>query len=524
MTESRSELSRRGLLKSGAVIGGAAGLAGLTGMTVANAAEGDTARVPRKLRGTRGGSMIDVPFEEHDVVRVGVVGLGGRGTGMTELFSQHPDVRVTAICDLREERVRQVSDQLTADGHEAPAVYFGGDGSYDSALDASRRAQTDRDSELPYTELCARDDVDFIYSPTPWEWHFPVAMEAMRHGKHVGTEMPLATELEHLWDLVAMSEKTRRHCFMMEQIVYSQNEMRLLRMAHAGEFGELLHGAGAYNHDNRSSYFPPSDRRYPPGWRRKWHARRDGLFYPMHGLAPIAACMDINRGDRFTSVFASSSPAMGFAKYREEHAPRDHESWNETYIAGDRGIALMETAKGRLVRVEHDVSHPHPYDRLNYLAGTNGLFEDFVGGPGTNGAGARIYLEPEMSGHEWGSFDDYAEYDHWMWKYGEDPGTGHGGADSKQVWRFVQMMRLGLVPDHDVYDGAAWTAVNPLSTESLKRGRPVEVPDFTRGNWEEYRPGLDSPRPESDESQATAVGRAARGASRRKHGSTILAQ
>jgi predicted dehydrogenase len=413
---------------------------------------------------------------------------------MTKIFAQHPNVRITAICDLREERVRQVAAELKAAGHPEPAIYFGGDGSYESALEASKRASADRDSEMPYTQLCARDDVDFVYSPSPWEWHFPVAMEAMRHGKHVGTEMPLAMELDHLWDLVAMSEKTRRHCFMMEQIVYSQNEMRLLRMAHAGVFGELLHGAGAYNHDIRGDFFHTSTR-YPTDWRRRWHTRRDGLYYPMHGLAPIAVCMDINRGDRFTSVFANSSPARGLAKWREENVPRSHESWNETYVAGDRGIGIIETAKGRIIRVEHDVSHPHPYDRLNHLTGTRGTFEDFIGGSGTDGSGTRIYLEPEMSGHRWGSFADYAEYDHWMWTDGDDPGVGHGGADSKEVWRFVQMMRLGLVPDHDVYDGATWTAVNPLSTESLRLGRPVPMPDFTRGHWQEYRPGLDSPRP-----------------------------
>jgi predicted dehydrogenase len=340
-----------------------------------------------------------------------------------------------------------------------------------------------------------------VYSPTPWEWHFPVAMEAMRHGKHVGTEMPLSMELEHLWDLVRTSERTRRHCFLMEQIVYSRNEMRLVRMAHAGKFGDLLHGAGAYNHDIRDLLLGIPPHYYPVAWRRLWHTRRDCAFYPMHGLAPIAAMMDVNRGDRFESLVATSSPALGMAAYREQHAPAGHESWNETYVSGDRHICVIETAKGRLIEVEHDVTTPHPYSRLNHLAGTKGLFEDFAGGPGTDGSGERIYLEPDHSGHRWGRFSDYAEYDHWMWTDGDDPAVGHGGADSKEVWRFVQMMHLGLVPDHDVYDGATWTVANPLSTESLKRGGPVKVPDFTRGQWQRERAGIDSPRP------ATAAGR-----------------
>jgi Oxidoreductase family, NAD-binding Rossmann fold len=488
--------SRRALLKGGAASGAALGVSGLAGGLTAEAAA-EPARIPSGIRKPTG-SMIGVPFERHDVVRIGVVGLGNRGGGMTPLWAQHPDVRVTAICDSREERVEAVADQLVAEGHERPATYVGGDPSYPAALDASQRVLANRDPEdQAFVDLCARNDVDFVYSPSPWEWHFPVAMTAMRHGKHVGTEMPLSMEMPHLWALVAMSEKSRRHCFMMEQILYSQNELRILRMAHEGLFGDLLHGAGAYNHDIRELLFGIPDGYYfPAGWRRRWHTRRNCAFYPMHGMAPIATCMDVNRGDRFASLVSNSTPSMGLALYREEHAPPNHESWGEEYVAGDRNFTMIETAKGRIIRVEHDVSHPHPYSRLNHLAGTRGVFEDFVGGPGTGGDGTRIYLEPDHSGHEWGSFDDYADYDHWMWKFPDDPGTGHGGSDSKEVWRFVQMMKLGLVPDHDVYDGATWTSVNPLSAASIERGgKPVQIPDFTGGNWQEYRDGVDSPRP-----------------------------
>ncbi|HYJ67401.1 MAG TPA: Gfo/Idh/MocA family oxidoreductase [Nocardioidaceae bacterium] len=485
--------SRRAFLKGGTASGAALGISGLAGGFTAEAAA-DTARAPAGVAAPKG-SMIGVPFEPRDVVRVAVIGLGNRGGGMAELWAQHPDVRVTAICDVRPERVESVAAQLRSMGHD-PATYAGGDPSYEAALDASELAMNNRDADQPYAEMCARDDIDFIYVPTPWEWHFPMAMTAMRHGKHVGTEVPLTMEMDHLWALVAASERTRRHCFLMEQIVYSQNEMRILRMAHEGKFGDLLHGAGGYNHDIRGLMFGLEGSYYPSNWRRLWHTRRDGCFYPTHGLAPIAACMDINRGDRFTSLISGSTPAMGLELYREEHAPPDHDSWGEDYVAGDRSVTLVETARGRLIRVEHDVSHPHPYSRLNHLAGTRGIFEDFTGGSGTDGGGTRIYLEPDHSGHEWGSFDAYADFDHWMWKFPDDPGTGHGGSDSKEVWRFVQMMKLGLVPDHDVYDGAVWTVVNPLSTKSLERnGAPVQIPDFTGGHWREYRDGIDSPRP-----------------------------
>lgn len=481
------QFSRRGFLKAGAVAGATAGLSGMGAVPAAGAVPAeDTARVPSRLSGTYQ-TMIGVPFDRYEEVRVGVIGLGARGGSMAPLFASVPHVRVTAICDTREDRVRQVAARLQADGHGEPATYVGGDPSYEAALEASKRAHADQDSGLPYTELCARDDVDFVYSPTPWEWHYPTAMEALRYGKHVGTEVPFAMELDHLWDLVAMSERTRRHCFMMEQIGYSQNEMRLLRMAHEGLFGDLLHGAGAYQHDLRSYLFGLGPAYYPEGWRRLWHTRRAGNFYPTHGQVPVAGMMDINRGDRYETISATTSPALGLAAYREENVPRDHESWNEEYVNGDRTVCILQTAKQRILRVELDVSTPHPYSRLNYLAGTKGLFEDFP---------PRIYLEPDSSNDQWGSFDKYEQYDHWLWQDIGSSGGGHGGSDYISLWRLVQTMRLGLVPDMDVYDAATWASPNPLSTESIKRGgQPVKVPDFTRGHWKEYRHGFDSPRP-----------------------------
>lgn len=504
--------SRRTFFKSGAVAGMAVGLAGLGGLSTAEA-DSDTGQPPPRTQ-RNGGTMINVPFERYDEVRIGIVGLGNRGMGMLGLFLAIPSVRITAICDIRAERTQQAAALVRAAGQPDPAIYTGGEGDYKSALEASRRARFVRPdpNAKDYRGLCARDDVDFVYTPTPWEWHFPVAMAAMRSGKHVGVELPLAMELSHLWQLVDTSEETRRHCIQLENVSYGRNELRLLRMAHAGLFGDLLHGAGAYIHDIRREFFPPHSTRYPTDWRRLWHTRDNTCLYPNHGLAPIAADMDINRGDRFLRLVSSSSSSLGLPAYREEHIPRGDPIWDEEYIQGDRNISLIETAKGRLIRLERDVSTPHPYNRLNHLAGTKGLFEDYP---------PRIYLEPDMSGDEWGDFENYAEYDHWLWKDIGGGGGGHGGIDYLLLWRLVQTMRLGLVPDIDVYDSATWSVPVPLSRNSIKRGgRPVSVPDFTRGHWEQYRPGLDSSRPESEGESAPAVV-AARTALKRGLGSAL---
>lgn len=483
--------SRRSILKAGAATGGVIGAAGL-GISSA-AADEDTGAAPPRPVGSPG-SMIGVPFDAYgDQVRVGIVGVGNRGTRLLEAMLQFPEVRVTAVCDINPPRVHHAAEMVQATGQPEPARYSGRGGhwqtpqeNYELAVHHSKlvRAGTrpDPDADDDYRALCARDDVDIVVNASSWEWHHPVCMTAMLNGKHAATEVPLAMELEHLWDLVNTSEAMRRHCIMLEQVVYGRTELRLLRMAHDGLFGDLLVGAGGYHNEGRAAAFNSTGgTRYPEGWRRRWWYRRDGDFYSMHGVGPVAAYMDINRGDRFESIVSMSSPAIGLTAFREQHVPPEDAGWNDPpYIKGDRTLSQVMTAKGRVIQVSHDETVPQPYTRVNWLAGTQATFNDdppriFVDGTSDNG---------------WDDLDDYGHYDHWLWEI-DAPLEEH------MFRRLFQTMRLGLVPDIDVYDSATWSVQIPLSTESIRRGnRPVRVPDFTRGQWEEYRDGLDRPNPE----------------------------
>ena len=451
---SDQSVSRRTMLRGAAVAGVGLGVAGTTGLEAA-------AEAP-----PRGGrSMIGVPFRETPAPRFGIIGLGNRGGGMLPLLLAIPGAKVTALCDIRPEFAHRAAKVVTDAGQPEPAVYTAGD--------------------EDYKNLCARDDVDFVYVATPWEWHTPMALTAMRKGKHVGVECPIGLTLKDLWDLVTTSERTQRHCIQLENCCYGRNELRALRMAHEGLFGELLHGSGAYLHDLRELLF--SKTYYEDQWRRGFHTQLNGDLYPTHGLGPVAAYMDLHRGDKFVRMTSMSTPALGLADYRAEHMPPDDETWRERYVNGDVTMSLIQTAKGRVIHLVHGVSNPHPYTRLNHLAGTKGVFEDYP---------PRIYLEPDMSGHQWGSFDDYAGHDHWLWTdVGPGPG-GHGGMDYLMLYRLVQCMRLGLPPDIDVYDSAAWNAPLPLSVLSVRHGgAAIPFPDFTRGDWQTPHPGTDSEKP-----------------------------
>ncbi len=405
-------------------------------------------------------SVIGLKFEPKQTVRLGIIGVGDRGLSMLGEWLAVENVQVTAICDINKKQIGPVQQRIEKAGQKPAAVYD----------------KNERDFE----NLCKRDDVDFIYIATPWEWHVPMAVAGMTNGKHVGVEVPAAPTLKECWELVDTSEKTRRHCLIMENCCYGYNEMMVLNMVKAGLFGEVLHGGAAYDHDLRGIV---NENRSEGLWRRFPHTKRDGNLYPTHGLGPVAHYMDINRGDRFEYLVSMSTPSVGLYEYREQHYPKDDPRWKEKYICGDVNTSLIKTAKGRTIMLQHNVTTPRPYDRINLIQGSKGLFQDYP---------ARIYLEGQEGGERFANLDQYkAKYEPTLWKnVGElaRQRGGHGGMDFIMVYRLIQCIREGLAPDLDVYDAASWSAPTPLSEMSVAQGSaPAKFPDFTRGRWKETR-------------------------------------
>ncbi|MBV6522598.1 MAG: Glycosyl hydrolase family 109 protein 1 [Gemmatimonadaceae bacterium] len=445
--------SRRDLLKgAGAASAGFA----LARLGAANVLSESLAPPPREAAAE---SMIGVPFETRNVVRIAIVGTGLRGRSVLHEWLDVPGVKIVALADVVAAKAAQARDMAVKAGQSAPELYTAGDHDFE--------------------RLCAREDIDLVYTATPWEWHVPVVLSAMDHGHHAATEVPAAYTVDDCWRIVDASERSRRHCIMMENCNYGYNEMLVLQMARAGMFGDLKAAGAAYNHDLREILFENRDEGL---WRRAHHTLRNSNLYPTHGLGPVAFYFDINRGDRFDTLVSMATPEMGLSRWREEHEPKESERWKEKYVTGDLNISLIRTAKGRVIRLEHDVSSPRPYSRINSLQGTKGIFEDYP---------PRIYLEGQEGGERYAAIDSHKErFEHPLWRsLGERARSGgHGGMDYIMAWRLVQCMRDGLPPDMDVYDAASWSVPGPLSTESLSKGSsPVEFPDFTRGRWHEAR-------------------------------------
>jgi hypothetical protein len=437
MSDSLNDLSRRDFLRLGSMTAVGVSMAELH------------AEQAKPLAAT----VIDMPFAPVNP-RIGIIGTGGRGTSLLENLLA-ADVGIHALCDVVREKAEHAQSLVVKAGQASPELYTDGDHAFES--------------------LVARDNMDLVIIATPWNWHVEMAVAAMTHGKHTAVEVPAATTIEDCWKLVDTSEQTRRHCMMLENCCYGYNETLILRMVHEGLFGDLLYGEGAYVHDLRDELFSNKGEGL---WRRTFHTLGNGNLYPTHGLGPVANYMGIQRGDSFDYMVSVSTPQRGLDQYRKAHLAQSDPRWAEQYICGDMNTSIIKTVNGLSITLKHDTANPHPYDRINVIAGTKGVFADYP---------PRIYFDGQAGGEAWSNIDAFKEHQHPLWKKEGEIAKklgGHGGMDYIMLFRLVECMRGGLVPDMDVYDAAAWAAPGPLSRASVASGSaPVKFPDFTRGLW-----------------------------------------
>ena len=454
--------SRRDFIKLTGLAGAGVAGAGLSGCT-----DRSSAKAPFRMSHNQSFNMSGYAAPALETVRVGVIGVGNRGYGALRRLVRIEGVKITAISDLDPARVSRGKEFAGGYGHE-PAAYSG--------------------SEDEWKKLCERDDVDLVYICTPWHLHTPNSVYAMENGKHAATEIPAAQTMDECWQLVETSERTRRHCIMLENVCYDFFEMMTLNMAREGFFGEMIHGEGAYIHDLMGLNF--SKTAYAGMWRLEENSGRNGSLYPMHGLGPICQLMDINYGDRMDYLVSVSSNDFMMGKRAEELAAEDdfwHQYKGRDY-RGNMNTTIIRTGKGRTIMVQHDVTSPRPYTRIHLISGTKGIARKWP-------SPARI----ATSHRGWLSDDEFKDIQE---KYtpeitrrvGEMARQvgGHGGMDTLMDWRMVDCLRNGLPLDMDVYDAALWSAVIPLSEWSVaNRSMPVDIPDFTAGAWKTNKHGMD---------------------------------
>ncbi len=403
-------------------------------------------------------------------LRLGFIGVGLRGTWHLENSLKRNDVEVTAICDIDPNRLK-ICQKHIADAGQKKADEFGKD-------------------DYDYRNLLELEKVDAVIISTPWLWHTPMSVDAMKARKYAGVEVSAATSLEECWDLVNTHEETGTHLMILENVNYRRDVMAVLNMVRQNIFGELIHFRCGYQHDLRAVKFNNGMQPYGGGvlfgeqatseaqWRTLHSLKRNADLYPTHGLGPVATYADINRGNRFVSLTSHATKSRGLHDYIVKEGGADNQNAKLTWKLGDVVTTTIDTANGETIIITHDTNLPRPYSLGFRVQGTKGLWEV---------DGNRIYIEGVSDPHRWDGADEWLKkYDHPLWKkHGEDAeGAGHGGMDFFVVNAFVESAKRNIAPPLDVYDAAAWSAVTPLSEISIaNNGEVQDFPDFTRAQW-----------------------------------------
>src|SRR6478672_7018015 len=411
-------------------------------------------------------------------VKLAIIGVGARGLNHLELVLRRQDVDLVGICDIDNRTLALAKDMINKSGRKMPQVFTGDDYAWKKMLEV-------------------KGGLDGVIIATPWEWHKPMILGALEAGlKYVATEVILGITLQDHWDVVKAAEKNNAHVMMLENVCYRRDVMAVLNMVRQGLLGEMIHLQAGYQHDLREVKFNDGVNPYGHGvefgekgfseahWRTEHSVHRNGDLYPTHGIGPVAHYIDINRGNRFLSLNSFSTKTRGLHNYIVKKGGETHPNAKVKFKLGDIVTTQINCANGETVLLQHDTNLPRPYSLGFRVQGTKGLWMDVNKG---------IYIQDKSAKpHQWDDAKTWLDkYDHPLWEKWskETEGAGHGGMDFFVIHAFVESIKRKTPTPMDVYDAATWSAITPLSENSIELGNEtVEFPDFTGGQWMYRKP------------------------------------
>jgi predicted dehydrogenase len=405
-------------------------------------------------------------------VRLGIIGVGLRGQMHLDNALRRKDVNVIAICDV-DDRMLDMAANVFKKNNKPVAKVFKSD---------------------PYAwkKMLELKELDAVIIATPWEWHTPMILGCLDAGiKYVGTEVVLGITLQDHWDVVKAAEQHNAHVMMLENVCYRRDVLAVLNMVRQDMFGELIHLQAGYQHDLRNVKFNNGQTAYGGGvefgekafsearWRTEHSVHRNGDLYPTHGIGPVAQMININHGNRFLSLSSFATKSRGLHDYIVKNGGEQHPNAKVAFKLGDIVTTMIRCVNGETIFLQHDTNSPRPYSLGFRVQGTRGLWMD---------VNHSLYIEGvSTTNDKWEDAQAYLDkYDHPLWKRwsASTEGAGHGGMDFFVLHAFIESVKRKTATPLDVYDAAVWSAITPLSEQSIELGnQTVDFPDFTSGQW-----------------------------------------
>ena len=398
-------------------------------------------------------------------VRMAVIGLGQRGSGLTDTLLAIEEADIIYVCDLYEDRI---ADEIAR---------------IEKARGVKPQGTTD------YREVLASSEVDAVLVSTCWSEHVPIAVAAMKAGKAVALEVGGAYDINDCRRLVAAWEETRVPFMFMENCCFDRFEMLATSLVRNGVLGEIVHCHGAYSHDLRDEILGGNVNRH---YRLENYRKRNCENYPTHELGPIAKLLDINRGNRMVSLSSFASKSVGLTEFSYSDKNPDPSLKGAKFRQGDVITTVITCAGGETITLTLNTTLPGYYSREFTVRGTKGTCNQEANMVILDDGSGHKYWEPHLTlGHFMNNADEYKQYLPAEWRdiTDEQLKLGHGGMDYIEFRKFIDTLLSGEEMPIDVYDAAAWMAVSALSEQSIALGgAPVAFPDFTGGAWVTRKP------------------------------------
>ena len=427
--------SRRDFLKSSSVVGASIPLVGLGSQEVSSSTE--------------------------KPVRLGFIGVGDRGSFDLDICLGMDGVQIIALCDINDSYLYRAKRWVEEAGQSSPSLYG--------------KTRTD------WQRMCDTEELDLVVNATPWEWHTPVNVAAMKTGKNVACEQPVGITVDECWELVDTSESTGKFCTVLKEI----GDLTITNMIRQGLFGEIVHCEKGYQHDLRLVKFDPQ--REP--WRLRHTETRNGMLYP--SMYQFTTYLELGHGDRMETLVSMSSKSVAINEFARMYYGEKHPYAQKQMALGDYVGTLIRTAQGRVIAFNFDTCTPHPRGIFR-LQGSKGVY---MTDRATNEN--RIYIDGRSpDSHQWEAVDEYMkEYEHpYLKAYKPEPRKsirGHGsGSTTPIMWhRMINAIRENRPIDRDVYDSVNFAVLPPISEASIANNNQLmEIPDFTRGKWKTRPP------------------------------------
>ncbi|MFI3212776.1 MAG: Gfo/Idh/MocA family oxidoreductase [Eubacteriales bacterium] len=273
-------------------------------------------------------------------LKIGIVGCGQFGCRFIDIYKNHPLVEEVVLADSVKDRA------ITAGEKYGITKIYGG---LDEVLET---------------------DIDAVCIFTQRQLHGPMAIQALKAGKHVCCAVPMATDVEDVKEIIRLVEETGLIYMTNETSYYYPNTIFCRERYKKGEFGEFTFADAQYVHD-MSHFYEPYKHSGGPNWKRI--AGFPPMFYPTHSVSMVLSV---------TEAHVTKVSCMGFEDHHEDGI--FGEELNDFGNPFSNETALMQTSDGGCCRI-NEFRRVVPHD------GGGEVSMSFMGTNASYASGVRSY-------------------------------------------------------------------------------------------------------------------------------------